>query len=48
MQNCEDGSQDEKVIREYTKGDYKEIPNCPDAEYNDGTYGDAFCFSTIR
>lgn len=36
----------DKVIREYTNGKYMEVPNCPEAEYEDGTYGDVFRFST--
>lgn len=36
----------DRVIEEYTKGKYKKMLGCKEAEYDDGTYGDAFCFTT--
>jgi predicted acetyltransferase/ubiquinone/menaquinone biosynthesis C-methylase UbiE len=37
-----------KVVSEYTQGDYKLYESYKDAEYEDGTLGDAFHFSTKK
>ncbi|HEX3076734.1 MAG TPA: hypothetical protein VHQ24_07730 [Lachnospiraceae bacterium] len=36
----------DKVIDEYTHGNFVRILGCKEAEDDDGTYGDAFCFDT--
>lgn len=36
----------DKVIGEYTKGNYRLICSCPDAKYDDGTLGDLYYFET--
>lgn len=35
-----------KVIAEYTKGNYELIESCPDTEYDDGTPADVFFFES--
>lgn len=35
-----------KIIREYTEGDFTKLSMCGAAAYNDGSYGDAYRFST--
>lgn len=36
----------DRVIEDYTRGQYKKLLGCKEAEYDDGTYGDVFCFIT--
>lgn len=35
-----------KIISEYTGGDFVYIPGHPDAEYDDGSFGDVFIFQS--
>ncbi len=38
----------DKVVSNYTNGNYEVIKNCPDAEYEDGTLGDVLLFDNSK